>query len=238
MLAKRPEQPPASAGVGKGRLGFLFAMATAREHVVNDRRDDQAQELRDSEPANYGRRERLQHLRPCANAKARGNIPQTAATAAIRMGRRRRCVASSMASRAGTPQRGAARRDRARGCHHFATMPITTMSPMNEATLDVIRVTIRSKTTPATESTQDERIVTTPVEAALWISEAEDVSMTDMGEAIGAGTDSAASSVLNMPKTQVERANSTLHAIRAVFPAAGTCGTRPGLMGFEAVKAG
>jgi hypothetical protein len=135
-------------------------------------------------------------------------------------------------------QRGAARRDRARGCHHFATMPITTMSPMNEATLDVIRVTIRSKTTPATESTQDERIVTTPVEAALWISEAEDVSMTDMGEAIGAGTDSAASSVLNMPKTQVERANSTLHAIRAVFPAAGTCGTRPGLMGFEAVKAG
>jgi hypothetical protein len=106
MLAKRPEQPPASAGVGKGRLGFLFAMATAREHVVNDRRDDQAQELRDSEPANYGRRERLQHLRPCANAKARGNIPQTAATAAIRMGRRRRCVASSMASRAGTPSAG------------------------------------------------------------------------------------------------------------------------------------
>lgn len=65
---------------------------------------------------------------------------------------------------------------------------------------------------------------------ALWISEADVVSMMDVGEAIGALEqgliEEAAGSALNMQKTHVEWDHSTLHAIGAVFPAIGFCGTK------------
>jgi alanine dehydrogenase len=72
--------------------------------------------------------------------------------------------------------------------------------------------------------------VTTPVEPALWISESEVVSMMDIGGAIGAlerGLRAEAQgNAHNMIKTHVEWDASTLHAIGAVFPAMGFCGTK------------
>jgi alanine dehydrogenase len=65
---------------------------------------------------------------------------------------------------------------------------------------------------------------------ALWISEAEVVSMMDMAEAVGALErgllEEAAGNALNMNKTHVEWDHSTLHAIGAVFPGSGFCGTK------------
>ena len=40
----------------------------------------------------------------------------------------------------------------------FATMPITMISPMNEETLNVVRVNSKAKNTPEVESTAEERI--------------------------------------------------------------------------------
>jgi ornithine cyclodeaminase len=72
--------------------------------------------------------------------------------------------------------------------------------------------------------------LTTPVEAALWISESEVVSMMDIGGAIGAlerGLMAEAEGhAQNMIKTHVEWDGSILHAIGAVFPGMGTCGTK------------
>jgi alanine dehydrogenase len=72
--------------------------------------------------------------------------------------------------------------------------------------------------------------VTTPVEPALWISESEVVSMMDIGGAIGALERGllaeAEGSAQNMIKTHVEWDGSTMHAIGAVFPAMGFCGTK------------
>jgi alanine dehydrogenase len=72
--------------------------------------------------------------------------------------------------------------------------------------------------------------VTTSVEPALWISESEVVSMMDIGGAIGALEGGllaeAQGSAQNMIKTHVEWDGSTLHAIGAVFPAMGFCGTK------------
>jgi alanine dehydrogenase len=72
--------------------------------------------------------------------------------------------------------------------------------------------------------------VTTPVEPALWISESEVVSMMDIGGAIGALERGllaeAQGNAQNMIKTHVEWDGSTLHAIGAVFPAMGFCGTK------------
>jgi ornithine cyclodeaminase len=72
--------------------------------------------------------------------------------------------------------------------------------------------------------------LTTPVEAALWISESEVVSMMDVGGAIGAleqGLMAEAEGLAqNMIKTHVEWNGSTLHAIGAVFPGMGICGTK------------
>jgi len=64
----------------------------------------------------------------------------------------------------------------------------------------------------------------------LWISEAEVVSMMDIRGAIGAlerGLSAEAEGeAQNMIKTHVVWAGSTLHAIGAVFPGAGICGTK------------
>jgi alanine dehydrogenase len=72
--------------------------------------------------------------------------------------------------------------------------------------------------------------VTTPVVPPLWISESEVVSMMDIGGAIGALERGliaeAAGSAHNMIKTHVEWDGSTLHAIGAVFPGIGICGTK------------
>jgi alanine dehydrogenase len=72
--------------------------------------------------------------------------------------------------------------------------------------------------------------VTTPIERALWISESDVVSMMDIGGAIyalerGLGAE-AEGNARNMIKTHVEWDNSTLHAIGAVFPGMGICGTK------------
>ena len=65
---------------------------------------------------------------------------------------------------------------------------------------------------------------------ALWISEAEVVSMMDIGGAIRALERGllaeAEGSAQNMIKTHAEWGGSTLHAIGAVFPAMGFCGTK------------
>ncbi len=65
---------------------------------------------------------------------------------------------------------------------------------------------------------------------ALWISEADVVSMMDIGEAIEALERGllaeAAGQAHNMTKTHVEWGHSTLHAIGAVFPDAAICGTK------------
>jgi alanine dehydrogenase len=69
-----------------------------------------------------------------------------------------------------------------------------------------------------------------PTEGALWISESEVVSMMDIGGAIGAlergliAEDEG--NAQNMLKTHVEWDGSTLHAIGAVFPGIGFCGTK------------
>jgi alanine dehydrogenase len=72
--------------------------------------------------------------------------------------------------------------------------------------------------------------VTTPVEQAIWISESEVVSMMDIGGAIGALERGliaeAQGSAQNMIKTHAEWEGSTLHAIGAVFPSMGLCGTK------------
>jgi alanine dehydrogenase len=72
--------------------------------------------------------------------------------------------------------------------------------------------------------------VTATPEKALWISEAEVVSMMDIGGAIGAlerGLIAEAQGTAhNMIKTHVEWDGSTLHAIGAVFPSMGFCGTK------------
>jgi ornithine cyclodeaminase len=72
--------------------------------------------------------------------------------------------------------------------------------------------------------------VTAPVEPALWISESEVVSMMDIRGAIGALEQGllaeAQGNAQNMIKTHVEWDGSTLHAIGAVFPAMGFCGTK------------
>lgn len=70
----------------------------------------------------------------------------------------------------------------------------------------------------------------TSTESAIWISESEVVSMMDIPEAIMAlerGLHAEAEGkALNMIKTHVEWDGSTLHAIGAVFPAVGICGTK------------
>ncbi|MGC1780988.1 MAG: ornithine cyclodeaminase family protein [Acidobacteriaceae bacterium] len=72
--------------------------------------------------------------------------------------------------------------------------------------------------------------MTTPVDRPLWISEAEVVSMMDIGGAIGALERGlmaeAEGNAQNMIKTHVEWDGSTLHAIGAVFPRMGICGTK------------
>ena len=72
--------------------------------------------------------------------------------------------------------------------------------------------------------------MTTPSEFALWISESEAVSMMDIGGAICALEqgliEEAKGSAQNMIKTHVEWDGSTLHAIGAVFPEMGICGTK------------
>jgi alanine dehydrogenase len=64
----------------------------------------------------------------------------------------------------------------------------------------------------------------------LWISESDVVSMMDIGGAIGAlerGLEAEAEgNAQNMIKTHVEWDGSTLHAIGAVFPGMGICGTK------------
>ncbi len=64
----------------------------------------------------------------------------------------------------------------------------------------------------------------------LWISESDVVSMMDIGGAIGALerglVAEAEGSAQNMIKTHVEWDGSTLHAIGAVFPEMGICGTK------------
>ncbi len=64
----------------------------------------------------------------------------------------------------------------------------------------------------------------------LWISESDVVSMMDIGGAIGALerglVAEAEGSAQNMIKTHVEWDGSTLHAIGAVFPRMGVCGTK------------
>jgi alanine dehydrogenase len=72
--------------------------------------------------------------------------------------------------------------------------------------------------------------VTTPAESALWISESEVVSMMDIGGAIGALerglVAESQGNAQNMIKTHAEWDGSSLHAIGAVFPAVGFCGTK------------
>ena len=67
-------------------------------------------------------------------------------------------------------------------------------------------------------------------ESPLWITEAEVVCMMDIGGAIGALERGlmaeAKGSAHNMIKTHVEWDGSTLHAIGAVFPEIGICGTK------------
>ena len=69
-----------------------------------------------------------------------------------------------------------------------------------------------------------------PVEQPLWISESEVVSMMDIGGAIAALerglVAEAGGNAQNMIKTHVEWEGSTLHAIGAVFPTMGICGTK------------
>jgi alanine dehydrogenase len=70
----------------------------------------------------------------------------------------------------------------------------------------------------------------TPVISPLWISESEVVSMMNIGEAITALerglVAEAEGKAQNMVKTHVEWDGSTLHAIGAVFPGIGICGTK------------
>jgi alanine dehydrogenase len=73
--------------------------------------------------------------------------------------------------------------------------------------------------------------MTPQIEKPLWISEAEVVSMMDIAGAIDALEQGlmaeARNEAQNMIKTHVEwDGGSTLHAIGAVFPAAGFCGTK------------
>jgi alanine dehydrogenase len=72
--------------------------------------------------------------------------------------------------------------------------------------------------------------MTMPLEQPLWISESEVVSMMDIGGAIAALerglVAEAEGNAQNMIKTHVEWDGSTLHAIGAVFPALGICGTK------------
>ena len=64
----------------------------------------------------------------------------------------------------------------------------------------------------------------------LWVSESDVVSMMDIGGAISALerglVAEAEGSAQNMIKTHVEWDGSTLHAIGAVFPGMGICGTK------------
>lgn len=70
----------------------------------------------------------------------------------------------------------------------------------------------------------------TTLSTPLWISEADVVSMMDIGGAIAALESGlvaeAEGSAHNMIKTHVEWDGSTLHAIGAVFPEMGVCGTK------------
>jgi alanine dehydrogenase len=73
--------------------------------------------------------------------------------------------------------------------------------------------------------------MTPQIEKPLWISEAEVVSMMDIAGAIDALEQGlmaeARNEAENMIKTHVEwEGGSTLHAIGAVFPVAGFCGTK------------
>jgi alanine dehydrogenase len=73
--------------------------------------------------------------------------------------------------------------------------------------------------------------MTAQIEKPLWISEAEVVSMMDIAGAIDALEQGlmaeARNEAQNMIKTHVEwDGGSTLHAIGAVFPVAGFCGTK------------
>jgi alanine dehydrogenase len=69
-----------------------------------------------------------------------------------------------------------------------------------------------------------------PGDQPLWISESEVVSMMDIGGAITALerglVAEAEGNAQNLIKTHVEWDGSTLHAIGAVFPAMGICGTK------------
>ena len=72
--------------------------------------------------------------------------------------------------------------------------------------------------------------MTLVTDSAVWISEAEVVSLMDMGQAIGALERGlmleAEGEAENMVKTHVEWDGATLHAIGAVFPSTGICGTK------------
>lgn len=68
------------------------------------------------------------------------------------------------------------------------------------------------------------------VDQAVWISEAEAVSLMDLGDAIGALERGllleAEGAAQNMIKTHAAWDHATLHAIGAVFPSLGLCGTK------------
>src|SRR5215831_2514984 len=67
-------------------------------------------------------------------------------------------------------------------------------------------------------------------DSAVWISEADVVSLMDMTDAIHALESGlraeAAGAAQNMTKTHVEWPSATLHAIGAVFSEAGVAGTK------------
>src|SRR5215472_3501399 len=101
-------------------------------------------------------------------------MPQMAAMAVIMMGRRRRWAAWSMASAAEAPSAryfSSASRSR---MPFFATMPMTMMRPMKDATVKVVPVTRRARMTPEIESTDEVRIATGAGKLELREEDAED----------------------------------------------------------------
>ena len=97
---------------------------------------------------------------PAPSASASGSIPATAASAVMTIGRSRRRPAWTIASSAENPTDRNFSLASSSRMPFFATMPITMISPMNDDTLNVVRVTSSARNTPDVDRIADDRMAT------------------------------------------------------------------------------
>ena len=95
---------------------------------------------------------------PAPIASASGNMPAMAASAVMTIGRSRRRPAWTIASSAGRPMERNFSLASSSRIPFLATMPTTMIRPMNDETLNVVRVMKSARNTPEVDSNAEDRI--------------------------------------------------------------------------------